>query len=161
MTMNGCNFPGQNIASISEPEDNDYYSYTKMSNLVKGTYVFQLKANVFSSVAYDTVAVNVVDDDRRGKEFVIESAWEYVWDDGLYAVTPVNYELFYPTSGNKMTVYIQLENTSDWIDLSLPLAKYVVYPNYCAHLLWINTTEFQDSTSPLIGQKLLIKVRYD
>jgi hypothetical protein len=156
---------GPSSAVFSLPDNRGESVHTTITNLVKGSYVFQLGVQFYGGdYLYDTARVEVVDDTLSGKEYIFETTWHYYNDvyESLSAETPSHPELFFQDPNREKIVLIKLQDSTEWINLSShtnPAPHYNFIPDLCSQILTIYSQYPVDPR--LAGQKLLIKLRYD
>jgi hypothetical protein len=128
-----------------------------ISNLIKGTYQFQIEVNRKGIMSYDTATVQVVDDTLRGKEYIFESKWENLSDQVVFAKTAIRPEIFYMAQYREFKLFVLFEDSVEWADaddweLGTRFSECyttmdVVYPYYEEYL-------------NVVGKKVKIKVKF-
>ena len=127
--------------------DNPALRHTRLSNLKKGTYVFEftvkLKNGYFGS---DNVSVHVYEPRVAGaNEYIFKGLiWNEFW---WYYLSIQNFDLYVP-HGAAIKVYLKNTGSTNWIEVFDRLnATY--YYEILDNTLYINSTELQNEAIPI------------
>jgi hypothetical protein len=147
---------GPSAAVIQEAYLDYFETVIPISNLIKGTYQFQIEVNRKGIKGYDTATVHVIDDSFRGKEYIFESKWEALDDQVAYAKTAERPEIFYIGQYREPKIFVLFENSTEWSDGEDLGLGY----RYSTCYSIMEVLYYHEGYHDVVGKKVKIKVSF-